>query len=235
MPPAPLTRRPSGNASSGPALIQKETTKRGLKRRASREAINPRGRKRVRRNEPGALPLTEHSRQLQVVSVGNSWVSPRLFVWGCGDDGSFGLGPDHLEEIPRPQLHPWQGVTSIAAGGMYTLLLDIYGQVSASPALLHSNSTLYAQVWSCGNNDNYALGRETEYAKLDWGAPRPSFDELVSKPYAIPRLKFHNISSICAGNELSAAVSVSGELFVWGAVRVSFSHLYFPYHEHIGG
>jgi len=38
----------------------------------------------------------------------------------------------------------------------------------------------------------------------------------------VPGLRSHNISSICAGNELSAAVSATGDLFVWGAVRVGF-------------
>ena len=238
---APLTRLPSRNGSSGLALAKKETTKRGLKRRASREAINPRERKRARRSEPGASSLTQHPRQLQIVSVSNSQkrperdISPRLFVWGCGDDGSLGLGPDHLEETPRPQCLPWRGVTSIAAGGMYTLLLDRYGKVSASSAPFHSNKTLYAQVWSCGNNDNYALGRETESAKTGWGTPHLNFDELVSKPHVIPGLRYHNISSICAGNELSAPVSVNGDLFVWGALRVSPLYLPFPHHEYING
>lgn len=93
---------------------------------------------------------------------------------------------------------------------------------------------LYAQVWSCGNNDNYALGRETESAKYG-RSPHLSFDELVSTPHIVPGLRYHKISSICAGNELSAAISVAGELFVWGAVRVSFFHLSYPRHERIGG
>ena len=192
---------------------------------------------------PGAFPPTKHPRQLRAVSASNSQkrpsddVSHRLFVWGCGDDGSLGLGPDHLEEIPRPQrLYPGQGITSIAAGGLYTLLLDKGGKVSeSSPSLHSSNPRLYAQVWSCGNNDNYALGRETESAKRGWAAPHVSFDELISRPHIIPGLRSHNISSICAGNELSAAVTVSGELFIWGAVRVSLFHSLFPYHEHTGG
>jgi len=37
----------------------------------------------------------------------------------------------------------------------------------------------------------------------------------------IPSLRFHNTFSICAGNELSAAINTAGELFIWGAIRVS--------------
>ena len=50
----------------------------------------------------------------------------------------------------------------------------------------------------------------------------------------VPGLGSHNISSICAGNELSAAVSATGDLFVWGAVRVSF---FYPssHYERAGG
>jgi len=133
MAPAPTTRRSSKNGSYEHVFARVETTKRGLKRRASREAINPRALKRVRRDDPGALFLTRRPRKPQAVSVGNSQkrdTSLTLFLWGCGDDGSFGLGPDHLEEIPRPQRLHRRRVTSIAAGGLYTLLLDKDGKVA---------------------------------------------------------------------------------------------------------
>jgi len=238
MAPAPTTRRPSRNGSSEHVLTHKHTAKRGLKRRASREAVNPRERKRARRDEPGAFSLTRRPWQLHVASVDNPQkrpshdTSPKLFVWGCGDDGSLGLGPDNLEEISRPRrLHLGQKITSTAAGGLYTLLLDNDGKVSTSPPLLcPSNLRPYAQVWSCGNNDNYALGRETESAKRS--SPRLSFDELISRPHIIPGLGSHNISTISAGNELSAAVTVTGELFIWGAVRVSSFHISSPSRTH---
>ena len=243
MAPAPTARRPSRNGSSEHVLPHKHTTKRGLKRRASTEAVNPRERKRARRDEPGAFSLTQRPWQSHVVSVSNSQkrpshdTFPKLFVWGCGDDGSLGLGPDYLEEIPRPRpLHLGQTITSIAAGGLYTLLLDKDGKVSTSPPFLRShNLTVYAQVWSCGNNDDYALGRETESAKRGWATPHLSFDELISRPDTIPGLGSHNISSISTGNELSAAVTVTGELFIWGAVRVSSFHLSLPHNEPTGG
>lgn len=30
-----------------------------------------------------------------------------VFVWGTGDMGQFGTGPDDLDEKPRPQIHKW--------------------------------------------------------------------------------------------------------------------------------
>ena len=148
MAPTLATRRPSRNGSSEHVLPRKKTTKRGLKRRASREAANPRALKRARRDEPGALSLTRRPRQLQVAPVSNSQKRPTyetpltLFVWGCGDDGSFGLGPDHLEEIPLPQHLPRKGIASIAAGGLYTLLLDRDGEASTTSPLLFSKKKL---------------------------------------------------------------------------------------------
>lgn len=142
MAPAPTARRPSRNESFQHVFAQKNT-KRGLKRRASREAMNPRVLKRARRDEPPALSLTRRPRQSQIVSVSTQKRSSRdsslmFFVWGCGDDGSLGLGPDHLEEISRPRRVDRQGITSIAAGGLYTLLLDRNGKASSSLTFLPS-------------------------------------------------------------------------------------------------
>lgn len=139
MTPAPTTRHLPRNGSSEGVFALKDTPKRGLKRRASREAVNPRASKRTKRGEPGALStIVGRPRQLQVVPVSNSQKRPQrdgsltFFVWGCGNDGSFGLGPDRLGEFPRPQRLDQQtgpGITSIVAGGMYTLLLDRHGKV----------------------------------------------------------------------------------------------------------
>jgi alpha-tubulin suppressor-like RCC1 family protein len=149
---------------------------------------------------------------------------PTLFVWGSGDDGQFGLGADNLQETPTPQRCLHQTViTSVAAGGLHTLFLDKDGKAGVYFVSLHRNySWLYAQVWSCGNDDKGALGRETGSANVD---------ELVSRPYAIPDLESREITTICAKSGLSAAVTTIGELFVWGTVRVS--PFLFPHpHEH---
>jgi len=147
MAPPPTTRLPSGNGPYEHIFAQKENTKRGLKRRASWEAVpvNSRALKQARRDKPHVLFLTRSPQKPQAVAwtFGNSQKFPEpdtpltLFVWGCGDDGSFGLGPDYLEEIPRPQRLGGRWVTSIAAGGLYTLLLDRDGKVGTPYSVLH--------------------------------------------------------------------------------------------------
>ncbi|KDN34447.1 hypothetical protein RSAG8_12479, partial [Rhizoctonia solani AG-8 WAC10335] len=83
----------------------------------------------------------------------------RLFVFGNGDMGQFGLGTGVLGDISRPRQHTWfkeaietgilgtgpgAGVDALCAGGMHTLIVDEVGK-----------------VWSWGINDNAALGRPT--------------------------------------------------------------------------
>lgn len=69
--------------------------------------------------------------------------APRLFVWGTGNFGQFGMGPDRLAEFEKPQRNMWveekikegvfgepeAGLESVAAGGMYTLFIDEKGTV----------------------------------------------------------------------------------------------------------
>lgn len=54
-----------------------------------------------------------------------------LFVHGAGGSGQLGLGPDVLDEVARPRLHPKfsEGIQCLAAGGMHSLLIDAKGQV----------------------------------------------------------------------------------------------------------
>jgi regulator of chromosome condensation len=78
-------------------------------------------------------------------------------------------------------------------------------------------------VWSCGVNDNAALGRITtnvpdpnsEGAFLD-------IDELTSWPQPIQALVDENFRAvrIVAGDNIGAAVSDEGEFRVWGTFRV---------------
>ena len=143
MVPPPTTRLPSRNGPYKHVFVQQDTAKRGLKRRASWEAVNSRALKQAKRDKLRVLFLTRSPKKPQAVSVGDSQKFPEpdtpltLFVWGCGDDGSLGLGPDHLEETPRPQRLRGRWVTSIAAGGLYTLLLDRDGKVGTPYSVLY--------------------------------------------------------------------------------------------------
>lgn len=64
--------------------------------------------------------------------------SPTLFGWGSGSLGQLGLGPDKFEDSDTPLGLPQrEGITSIDAGGFFTLLLDADGQVGTSRISQH--------------------------------------------------------------------------------------------------
>ena len=69
----------------------------------------------------------------------------QLLIFGNGDWGQLGMGPDAYAEIPKPRLHAWfevalqtdilgtetgAGIESVSAGGMHTLVVDEVGKVS---------------------------------------------------------------------------------------------------------
>ncbi|TFL00681.1 regulator of chromosome condensation 1/beta-lactamase-inhibitor protein II [Pterulicium gracile] len=143
-----------------------------------------------------------------------------LFVWGAGNFGQFGAGPDDLGEKTRPRRNPWvdeniddgtfgsasgAGIESIAAGGMHTLFID-------------ENGT----VWSCGVNDEAALGRPTDNV-LDPQDPESvlDVDELSAWPHPIQSLVDAGFRAVrvAAGGSVSAVISSQGELRVWGSFR----------------
>ncbi|KAF9450138.1 RCC1/BLIP-II [Macrolepiota fuliginosa MF-IS2] len=142
-----------------------------------------------------------------------------LWAWGAGNFGQFGMGPDVLDELTKPKRNPWveeqieegtfgeegAGLESIAAGGLHTLFTDEKGT-----------------VWSCGVNDNAALGRITN------NIPDPNnpgsfldVDELTSWPRPVQALLDESFRAvqIAAGDNIGAAVSDQGEFRVWGTYR----------------
>ncbi|KIL70231.1 hypothetical protein M378DRAFT_96652 [Amanita muscaria Koide BX008] len=145
----------------------------------------------------------------------------QLFVWGAGNFGQFGMGPDHLGEKDKMTRNAWveeqiaagtfgesgAGLETVEAGGLHTLFIDEKGT-----------------VWSCGTNDNAALGRATE------NIPDPEnpgkfqdVDLLTTIPHPIKSLVDENFRAVqvTAGDSISAAVSSEGELRVWGSFRVN--------------
>lgn len=144
-----------------------------------------------------------------------------LFAWGAGNFGQFGMGPDVLHEVPKPKRSVWSeeqseegkfgeegaGLESMSAGGLHTLLVDEKGT-----------------VWTCGVNDDAALGRETA------NVPDPKnpgqfmdVDDLTSFPQPLESLVAENFRTVktTAGDSISAAVSDKGELRVWGSFRAN--------------
>ncbi|KDQ61663.1 hypothetical protein JAAARDRAFT_66744 [Jaapia argillacea MUCL 33604] len=141
-----------------------------------------------------------------------------LFGWGCGDFGQLGIGPD-TKTFYMPKKNLWvegmvekdafggvgKGLESVVAGGVHTLFIDESGA-----------------VWSCGVNDDAALGRITG------GVPDPSnpgsslkSEALEVTPHRLQSLvdeKFRAVQ-IAAGGCVSAAISTDGQLRVWGSFR----------------
>ncbi|KZV75873.1 RCC1/BLIP-II protein [Peniophora sp. CONT] len=140
----------------------------------------------------------------------------QIFVWGCGDFGQFGLGPEHMGENEKPRRQAWVekkieedvvkgGVVAIASGGMHSLFTDEQGT-----------------VFSMGVNDDAALGRKTA------GVPNPenpdeilNADLLSTLPAKVELPEGYQAVSIAAGDSISAAISNTGELRVWGSFRAN--------------
>ncbi|KAF8913764.1 regulator of chromosome condensation 1/beta-lactamase-inhibitor protein II [Gymnopilus junonius] len=149
------------------------------------------------------------------------------FAWGTGNFGQFGMGPDVLDELPKPKRNLWAeaemeknsfgenkaGMEFVASGGLHTIFIDEKGT-----------------VWTCGVNDDAALGRITQ------NVPDPnnpgsflSVDDLTAIPHPLPTLideGFRAVKAV-AGDSICAAVSDKGELRVWGSFRANEGSLGF--------
>lgn len=143
----------------------------------------------------------------------------QLFVWGAGNFGQFAMGVDALGEFDKPRRNTWVekkieegafggedcGFEAVAAGGLHSLFIDEKGT-----------------VWSSGCNDDAALGRPTT------NVPNPEkegefidVDTLSAQPWSLQSLvdeKFRAVR-IAAGDNISAALSDTGDLRVWGSFR----------------
>ncbi|KAF9568941.1 RCC1/BLIP-II [Agrocybe pediades] len=149
------------------------------------------------------------------------------FYWGAGNFGQFGMGPDVLNEQEKPRKHTWAieqmeegafgeegaGMESVTCGGLHTMFIDERGT-----------------VWTCGVNDDAALGRITQ------DVPDPnnpgsfiSVDDLTAVPHPLKSLTdegFRAVSAV-AGDSICAVVSDKGDLRVWGSFRVNEGSLGF--------
>ncbi|KAG6817838.1 hypothetical protein H0H87_001670 [Tephrocybe sp. NHM501043] len=145
----------------------------------------------------------------------------QLFVWGAGNFGQFGMGPDDLGEHDKPKRNLWveeqiregtfggegAGIESVQGGGLHTLFIDEKGT-----------------IWTCGVNDDAALGRITQ------NVPNPEnpgtfldVDDLTSVPHPLTSLvdeKFRAVQ-VASGDSICAALSAEGDLRVWGSFRAN--------------
>ncbi|KAJ3479447.1 hypothetical protein NLJ89_g12327 [Agrocybe chaxingu] len=137
------------------------------------------------------------------------------------------MGPGILDEIQKPKRNLWAeeqmqkgtfgegnaGIEFVASGGLHTVFIDESGT-----------------VWTCGVNDDAALGRVTQ------NVPDPndpgsflSVDDLTSIPQPLQSLVDEGFRAVkvVAGDSISAALSDKGELRVWGSFRVNEGSLGF--------
>lgn len=118
-------------------------------------------RKLGRKPTLNGLPTVTEERQ-QLKPYFNSLPTPaahprppnQLFVWGAGNFGQFGMGPDCLGEYSAPKRNTWvdakikegvfgsegAGLEAVAAGGLHTLFLDEKGTVRHSMLCYNSYS-----------------------------------------------------------------------------------------------
>ncbi|KAI0301584.1 regulator of chromosome condensation 1/beta-lactamase-inhibitor protein II [Multifurca ochricompacta] len=130
----------------------------------------------------------------------------QIFVWGTGNFGQFGMGPSYLDELSKPTRNTW--VEEKIAHG-------VFGTGPGSGIV---------RVWSCGVNDDAALGRITK------DVPDPNnpgqflnVDILTTIPHPLQTLVDDGFRAlkIAAGDSISAAISTEGQLRVWGSFRAN--------------
>ncbi|KAH6920907.1 hypothetical protein HPB50_028103 [Hyalomma asiaticum] len=125
------------------------------------------------------------------VTVEHRSTTGSVYTVGQGDVGQLGLGPDVMEMTRPTVVANLKDVVDVVAGGMHTLCLTADGK-----------------VWSFGCNDEGALGRQT--SSLDGSETTPATVE-------IPEL----VARVTAGDSHSAALTVSGKVYLWGNFRDS--------------
>jgi len=127
-----------------------------------------------------------------------------VFVFGSGTICELGLGPN-VTEVKRPRLSPLlpadsAGIVSVACGGAHTIALDYTGQ-----------------LWSWGQNDSGALGRDTTQRPEDVDEDN-DINPLESTPAKVDFALSDGdeFVAISATDSASAAVTAAGYVYAWG-------------------
>lgn len=126
-----------------------------------------------------------------------------VYNFGSGTISELGLGAN-VTSVKRPRLNPHLpvdevGIVQVATGGAHTLAIDHEGK-----------------LWSWGQNDTAALGRntvETEEEK----AEENDLNGRESAPNRVEGIPDHLVFvAIAATDSLSAAVTSDGHVWAWG-------------------
>ncbi|THV08325.1 RCC1/BLIP-II [Dendrothele bispora CBS 962.96] len=228
-PPPKRSRNRSEEQNIAPRSSSKPISRTAAQKSSKTETKAPRSAAKTEPTRKAKAPAVQTKPYLNPLPTPPEKKRPglQLFVWGAGNFGQFGLGPDVLDELDKPKKHAWAeqqmqngtfgeegaGLEAIAGGGMHSLFVDEKGT-----------------IWSCGLNDDAALGRDTQ------NIPDPNnpgsfldIDELTSIPHPLESLLDENFRAVqvATGDSICAAVNDQGELRVWGSFRVNEGSLGF--------
>ncbi|MCL2648595.1 MAG: hypothetical protein FWD61_16590 [Phycisphaerales bacterium] len=113
-----------------------------------------------------------------------------LYAWGDNSCGQLGDGTDVQRDLPMPVMlngEPFSGVTSIAAGTTFTMIVQD------------------GEIWTWGDNTSGQLGDGTEL-------PRNLPVQVM-----LNGAFFSGVSAVAAGGSSSFAIDTSGQLWAWGS------------------
>ncbi|KAJ4321154.1 hypothetical protein N0V84_005506 [Fusarium piperis] len=146
--------------------------------------------------------------------------------WG-GECGELGLGPQ-ITETHRPRINPFLNpdgssskfeVVQLSCGGMHAVALTADGKII---------------TW--GVNDNYALGRNTDWDGVmkDVDDGSSSEDEAELNPYESTPTEVSfpfeiRLTQVAAGDSCSFALTEDGLVWGWGTFRDGSGHEQFGY------
>ncbi|OQR99860.1 regulator of chromosome condensation (RCC1) [Thraustotheca clavata] len=131
----------------------------------------------------------------------------QVFVWGRGEHGIHGNG-DQLDRLKPTRVSALRGkkIRAIACGGNHILALSgNYDQQYVVDYVFH------AAIPTAKNGTNVFAWGHGAYGQL---GHRDTWDSLL--PRAIDELKSEKITSISAGARHSLALTVDGDVWVWG-------------------
>ncbi|KAI0309756.1 regulator of chromosome condensation 1/beta-lactamase-inhibitor protein II [Amylostereum chailletii] len=206
---------PKTVAAAAPARV---TRKRGggTTAAAPKAAYNPRG-----VAKPKSPPALVNSIPAPPAHLRPSL---KLFGWASNEFGQLGVVEAVTDNGPperrKPMRNMWveskieeglfgedgAGLETVAAGGMHTLFVDEKGT-----------------IWACGNNDDAALG-----------IPNGEQVDLVYTPVPLQSLVDEGFRAVkvFAGDNISLAISSSGDLRIWGTFKGNNGYVGFPNGAH---
>lgn len=139
----------------------------------------------------------------------------KLYGWGLSNYGQLGFKQDSVIEKGGIQLTPklikvldHKNIAQVACGLEYSLFLDSVGS-----------------VYACGNGTQGQIGQGFSFKESTWshfidvGVVIPFFDLDLQSSFDPLPVVFEDdtpIVHISAGDSVSAAISLSGQLFTWG-------------------